>query len=56
MAFNRIDDLAAGLWTVGNEKLMKGDNPFHRHDVSRSWSAHAKENGGFTVDEAKTPK
>jgi len=59
--WKRIDDpryswrlllVAAGIWTAEKEKLMTTDCPFHRHDVRRSWSAHAKQSGVFSVAEA----
>jgi integrase len=61
VSWKRIDDVryswrkllyAAKLWTPDNEKLLLGECPFHRHDVRRSWSAHAKESGAFSVEEA----
>jgi hypothetical protein len=59
--WKRIDDLkyswrtllvAAEIWSPETERLMFADCPFHRHDVRRSWSAHAKQSGFFSVAEA----
>jgi integrase len=43
---------AAGLWTLERESMLKsGGSSFTRHDVRRTWNAHAKQNGGTTVAE-----
>ncbi len=60
-SWRRIDDVrsawasllqAAGVWSPKSEALLgRGAPPFHRHDLRRTWSAHAKASG-LTVEEA----